>query len=244
MQLQRNNEYATEYSSDFNIVDPLKSAQLRLAQWSASLPVRSDLHIARKLWHASTGILIVSLYSAGVPRALAVLILSIFFAATVLLEMNRLRNPVFNEKCVRFFGAIIRTNEVKKFSTVPYYIAAAIVAIGVFPKPVAILSMLFLAIGDPVASLVGVLFKGRSVQLFGNKSLHGSVACFAVCALMSFVYLSSSGMSGVELIRMTMLGGFAGAVAEAMPLEIDDNFTVPVISGLLLWLGLVVIHFA
>ena len=236
-QLRQDNQAA------LGAVDQLKAAQLRLQQWSLALPVRSDLHIARKIWHASTGILIVSLYAAGFSQEMAIFILSGLLFLTLALELTRMKNPVLNEKCVRFFGAIIRTNEVKKFSTVPYYLASAIFAIGVFPKPVAILSMLYLAVGDPSASFFGVLFKKKSVKIFGEKSLHGTAACFAVCALMTFFYLRSGGMVGLELIRLTLLGGFAGALAEALPLELDDNFTIPVVSGLILWAGLLVIHF-
>jgi dolichol kinase len=42
---------------------------------------------------------------------------------------------------------------------------------------------------------------------------------------------------------MTLLGGFAGAVAEALPLDIDDNFSIPVVSGFIMWAGFLLIQF-
>jgi dolichol kinase len=112
----------------------------------------------------------------------------------------------------------------------------------VFPKPVAVLSILFLAIGDPVASTVGTLYKGRSVKIFHGKSLHGTGAGFIACMVLTWAFLRFTGMQGLDLIRLSLLGGFAGAFAEVLPLDIDDNFTVPVISGFILWIGMILVN--
>jgi len=42
---------------------------------------------------------------------------------------------------------------------------------------------------------------------------------------------------------VVLLGGFAGAVSELLPLELDDNFTIPVVSGFILWLGFIAMQF-
>lgn len=221
----------------------VKAAQLRLQQLALALPVRNDLHIARKIWHAGMGLMIISIFTAGIPKALALELLAFFFFLDVGLETLRLRNPVFNEKCVRFFGMILRNHELNRYSTVPYYLAAVFFSIAVFPKPVAVLAMLYLALGDPAASFFGVLFKKHSIKIFQNKSMHGSLGAFAVCALATYVYLRAGDLQGLALIRLTLLGGFAGAVAEALPLEIDDNFSIPVVSGFIMWAGFLLIHF-
>lgn len=221
-----------------------KSAQIRLSQLTRSLPVRNDLHLTRKIWHMLTGLAIISCYMSGMGQGMALTILGVLFAWSVIMETMRLRNPSLNEKCVRFFGAVIRSHEVNKVSGMPYYLASAVVAIAVFPKPVAILSLLYLALGDPLASLFGILYKERSVKIFnGSKSLHGTAAGYVVCALATWIYLRSTGMYGLDLIRLTLLGGFAGSFAELLPLDLDDNFTIPVISGFILWLGFIAIHF-
>lgn len=191
----------------------------------------------------TTGLLIVSLYLGGMPINLGIIILGCFLTGAVGAEVARLRNPAFNEKCIRFFAPIIRLNEVDRISGMPYYIASAMFAIGVFPKPVAVLSLLYLALGDPIASLVGILYKGRSLSIMEGKSFHGTFAAFSVCAVTTWVYLSSTGMHGLNLIRLTLLGGFAGALAELLPLDIDDNLTIPIVSGFILWVGFIAIHF-
>lgn len=214
-----------------------------LSQLAAALPMRSELHLARKLWHMIMGLVIVTLYMMGMPQDTALTILGALFAWSVTMETLRLRNPALNEKCIRFFGSLIRSSEVNRVSGMPYYIASSIVAIAVFPKPVAILSLCYLAFGDPLASLVGILYKKRTVKIFNGKSLHGTAAGYLVCAAVSWIYLRSTGMQGLDLIRLTLLGGFAGALAEMLPLELDDNFTIPVVSGFIMWLGFIAIHF-
>lgn len=214
-----------------------------LNQLAEALPMRSELHLARKLWHMITGLVIVTLYMMGMPKDMALTILGGLFIWSVSMEIVRLRNPALNEKCIKFFGAVIRSHEVNKVSGMPYYIASSIIAIAVFPKPVAILSLCYLAFGDPLASLVGILYSKRSVKIFNGKSLHGTAAGYIVCALVTWIFLRASGMGGLDLIRLTVLGGFAGALAEMLPLELDDNFTIPVVSGFIMWLGFIAIHF-
>ena len=221
----------------------LKTAHLRMQQLALSLPVRTDLHLARKLWHSSMGFMIVAVYSSGISKALALSLLGFFFVFDVTMEWLRLRNPSINEKITKIFAPLLRGHEVHKLSTIPYYIAAAFFAVAVFPKPVAVLSLLYLAFGDPAASLFGVLYKGRSIKIFENKSLHGTLASFTICALITYFYLLSGGLVGINLIRLTLLGGFAGAIAEAIPLDIDDNFSIPVVSGFIMWTGFLLIQF-
>lgn len=214
-----------------------------LSHLAEALPMRNELHLTRKLWHMVMGLAIVTIYLMGIPQDMALTILGGLFVWSVSMEILRLRNPVLNEKCIKFFGAVIRSHEVNRVSGMPYYIASSIIAIAVFPKPVAVLSLCYLAFGDPLASLVGILYSKRSVKIFNGKSLHGTAAGYIVCALVTWIFLRSTGMHGLDLIRLTLLGGFAGALAEMLPLELDDNFTIPVVSGFIMWLGFIAIHF-
>ncbi len=212
---------------------------------SARLPVRSDLHIARKLWHMLTGMVLIFGLLSGTSQSTALIIMGTIFLASAGTEFLRLRNPAFNEICVKFMSPFMRANEVHSVSGMPYYAASAFLAIAIFPRPVAVLSLLYLVFGDPIASLVGILSKKKAIQIIPGKSVQGTAAAFAVCALVSWFFLSSTmNLHGVALIRLTLLGGFAGALAELLPLEIDDNFTIPMVSGFILWLGFIAINLA
>lgn len=131
----------------------------------------------------------------------------------------------------------MRSHEMTKMSTIPYYISAAILAVGIFPKPVAILSMLYLACGDPVASFVGILYGKHGPKLCEGKTLIGTLAGVVSCFVLSFIYLKTlPGISSEALWVISLIGGIAGGTVELLPLDIDDNFTIPVVSGFLVWL--------
>jgi dolichol kinase len=225
-------------------VNTNRAISIRYSELVNALPARSDLHIARKIWHILTGLLLVGTFvTQAASQAQIVTFLSVLLVAVSSLEFFRLKNPALNEKVIRLSGPIIRTNEVAKVSGVPFYVASSLIAIALFPKNVAVLSLLYLVLGDPIASFVGILSKKNSIQLIPGKSFQGTAAGFAVCALSTWFYLRSVGMHGIDLIRLTLLGGLAGALAEVLPFDIDDNFTIPMVSGFVLWLGFILIHF-
>jgi len=43
------------------------------------------------------------------------------------------------------------------------------------------------------------------------------------------------------LIALTVMGGLAGGGAELLPLEVDDNFSIPIVSGFVLWLAFILL---
>jgi dolichol kinase len=141
-----------------------------------------------------------------------------------------------NGVAVRIMGPIMRDTEVNQLTGIPFYMASCLFAFLIFPKHVAVLAILYLALGDPSSSFFGVLY-GRS-KIFPNKSLQGTLGGFVVCSIATFVYLHWQGFPANKLLILTLLGGFAGAVSELLPLNIDDNFAIPVVSGALMSLAL------
>jgi dolichol kinase len=200
------------------------------------LHVRNDLHLFRKAWHMCMGLLIAFIYLSGISATTGVVILGTLFALSVTAEVLRLRVPSINEKVVRFWCPIMRSCEVNRVSGIPYYLLAALLAVGIFPKPVAVLSILYLAVGDPIASLVGILYGDRSIRFSNGKSLIGTLGGIAACFAVGFVFLKTLGLPNLDTFLIALIGGFAGGLAEHLPLETDDNFSIPVVSGFVLWL--------
>jgi dolichol kinase len=194
----------------------------------------------RKTWHLVMGCLIAFIYLSGLRTATAVTILGSLLGFSILMEAVRLKLPNVNEKIMRVWGPFMRENEVSRVSGMPYYIAATLLAIAIFPKPVAILSILYLACGDPIASLFGIIYGHKSIRLASGKSLIGTAAGVITCALVTFVFLKTIPVSGSALYLLPIVGGLAGGTAELLPFEIDDNFTIPVASGFVLWLAFIV----
>lgn len=211
-----------------------------------SLHVRSDLHLARKTWHALMGLFIVGVYMAGLTRSQGVLVLGAFLLVCLIGETARLRIPSLNEAVMRFWGPLMRSCEVNRYSGTPYYIASALIAVGIFPKPIAALAISFLAVGDPIASLFGVMYGDRSIRFPNGKSLIGTAAGMFACGVVAFIFLHFMNQTQFvelkleHLVILSIVGGFAGGGAELLPMEVDDNFAIPVVSGFVLWLAFIV----
>lgn len=201
------------------------------------LHARQDLHLARKLWHMLMGLLMVAVFLSGLSRLSATLILGSLLGINLWVETARLRNPKFNEAFVRFWGPIIRNCEVNRLSGTPYYLGSALIVVALFPKAIAALSLLFLACGDPMASLVGILYGKRGPQLGNGKSWIGTAAGILTCSAVSLIFWNTfPAIRGFELTLLVLLGGLVGGLAELAPWDIDDNFSIPVVSALALWL--------
>ena len=67
------------------------------------------------------------------------------------------------------------------------------------------------------------------------------------CALVTFIFLGplaasygnafAPSLSFGTIALLSLIGGIAGGTAELLPFEVDDNFSIPVISGFVLWLA-------
>lgn len=218
--------------------------EAKVNQLLTSLPfrlhARNDLHLMRKAWHMTMGMTIAYLYLAGMSRGSAVVILACILGWDLAMETARLRVPAFNEKIMRIVGPLMRSCEVDRISGIPHYLASCILAIGLFPRPVAILSILFLAVGDPIASLMGIRFGHHGPRFKSGKSLIGTASGVATCMILAFVFMRSMQVPTAPAAAVAMVGGLAGGTAELLPVDLDDNFTIPVVSGFALWLSFMI----
>ena len=105
----------------------------------------------------------------------------------------------------------------------------ALLALLLYPSPIASIAIYALAFGDGFASLVGKFFgKWRPSFLYG-KSIEGCMACFAA------VLISAYAVSGS--VNIAVLAAFTAMVVEALPLKDYDNMALPVTVGLVVQLA-------
>jgi diacylglycerol kinase (CTP) len=206
------------------------------ATGAVRLQLRSDLHLARKAWHMIMGLVVAGLYYfTGMERSTAILLLGSVLGFDLLIETARLRIPSLNEKVMRAWKPFMRSCEANRISGVPYYLSSSILSIAIFPLPIAVLSIIYLACGDPMSSLIGIQYGSLGPRFSNGKSLIGTAAGVITCWIVGFVFLSLYGMTGSALWILTLVGGLAGGTAEMLPLEVDDNFSIPTVSGFVLW---------
>jgi glycerol-3-phosphate acyltransferase PlsY len=196
---------------------------------------RSVPHLGRKSYHCLMGLLCVSLYAFALSRTQALWLLGTVGGFLVLLDWYRIRSGAMNALTLRLFGKIMRREELKSISGNSFYILGIFIVLALFSKPVVLLSVLFLAIGDPVAGMVGTLW-GRH-KLLGDKSAEGAAANFLFTGAASFLLgYSYLGMGIEKAWALALVGGTVSTVSELIPFPLDDNFTIPVFSAILLTL--------
>lgn len=151
-------------------------------------------------------------------RDATLVLVGIALLCGVFIEVVRLKSEKFNHFIFNIIGGYTREHEHEKITGATYYAVAAFIAVVFFSKMVAISCLLFLTFGDAAASLVGTRW-GRH-NLFG-KSAEGSSACFLVCSVVGWSLLTWIGLVGAAV----------ATVIELVPLPVDDNLRIPVVSG-------------
>jgi len=202
------------------------------------LSSRKNLQWRRKLTHASLGLtfLYVFFYS-GWPKAWIWAITAPFIIGSFSLETARHLSPRVNTWVLRWFGPIMREAEKTRINSAVFYIFSMAVVYFVCPPPVTILTLFFIALGDPFAGIVGVLWGRRRIST--HVTWEGSGACFLACtalAALSAGFLFPKNLSALPLAGFSVLSGLTGSVAEASLKKLDDNLVMPLLSAPVLWI--------
>ena len=126
-----------------------------------------------------------------------------------------------------FLGTVLREKEKATLMGSTYFLFSTLLTILVFPKPIAIASILILILADASAALVG---KGiGKVPIFG-KTLEGSMA-FLICSLLIvWTYPNLDRFSA-------SLAALSAAVIEILPIRLDDNLTIPLVAAAVMFFG-------
>ena len=194
-----------------------------------ALPKRSNMNWPRKIFHmigiGTTGFV---LAFCTLSQLQAWIILAVVSAIIVGVDYGRRFSPKLNEKAFKDFGFIMRDYERHGISGMSWFLFAMLIVLAFCPLPVAGLAALLLAFGDPWASVFGIRF-GKTKLFGGKKSLEGLLGGWAVCVVVSAIYLFVTGLVAPAMILpAALLSGLAGALAEAIPAnKVDDNFTLP-----------------
>lgn len=197
------------------------------------LKTKSDLHLARKIWHFLGVMVVIYLYHTN-TRADG---LQIAFVITLLaIAVDSIRHSVssVNKIVCQLMSPVMRERERDSMAGLTWLMIGVTTIVYLFSDDVVTLSLLFLAIGDPVASYVGLRL-GKD-KIIGNKTLQGSMAAFFVCFVISAVYFYFQNLMTDRLLIVSVIAGLVGAITELVPIfKLDDNLTYPVLSSSFLW---------
>ena len=195
---------------------------------------RTDLHLSRKLWHC-LGVLTILVVYRSVSRPVALQLIALATVVFVSLDILRLFLPGLNRQLTKLFRPFMRSHEQNALAGTTFLLLGVLTITAFFPKSIVMLSLLFLAIADPLASFVGILY-GKD-KILGHKSLQGTAAAFVACSLIAATYFLIFGWMTDRIIIVSLLAGVIGAASELVPIfKFDDNLTFPIVSSSLLHL--------
>jgi len=174
----------------------------------------------------------------GITHRGAVLISGSLFAFFLSMEIGRKYLPFLNDLLINFWGPFMRKHEVNQRSGMFYFITGTVCITSLFDKTIVVLSLIYLSIGDPLASLLGIIFKHvKSMRLRTGKSLLGTFGMFMICILMTRWILMNAGLSEKDTMWIATLSALAASFSELIcpnPLPLDDNLVIPLCSAITL----------
>ncbi len=208
----------------------LRSSELRHLDRTATIEYKHEL--VRKAIHLfSLSIPIIYFF---VTKKLALFLLVPVTAAFIVVDVARYYIPTVARWFYKWFGWLLRRHETdvnkKRLSGASNVLIAALLCVLFFPKVIAINAIAILIISDTTSALIGRRF-GR--HRFFAKSLEGSLAFF-VSALLVILVAPKYEQLPLEYV-MGFIAAAIGTVAEALPVKIDDNISIPLSVGFSLW---------
>ncbi len=150
----------------------------------------------------------------------------IFILLDIIRFLHKQTNVVLHEKA----KALFRKNEFQRFSSMSVFLVAFFVTILVFPKEIAIAASTFLIFGDTFGKVFGLAFGKHKIL---NKTVEGTLAyygCMMICGYVLYTLLNVSPW-------ILIFGGLSAPLIELFSMGINDNITVPLFSGAIMYVA-------
>ena len=148
----------------------------------------------------------------------------------VLVDISRLRQGWFWRRIAsRIIAPIVRGHEMAgDFTGATYILITVCLTVALYDRSIAVVALAFIIVGDSLAAIIGRRW-GRH-KWFRTKSIEGSLGCLGGCLIVAFLAPDIS-------LPVAVFGAFVASLVEALPWKIDDNVTVPILSGLMMTLA-------
>jgi dolichol kinase len=180
--------------------------------------------VARKATHMGALIIPGGYYLLELSKGQMLAIMVPIALAMFWIDIARLRRWSFYTRFgAKLISPMVRGHEdAGDFTGATYILLSTCLTIALYDKPIAIAALTFIIVGDTFAALIGRKF-GR--HKFGRKSVEGSLGCLAGTLIVAVFTPDLA-------LEISIFGAFVATVTEALSVRLDDNVSVPVVSGL------------
>ena len=152
-------------------------------------------------------------------------LLSILMVLFIIFDILRHKVTWVKSLFSLFLDSMLRSHEQEgKLTGATWVMIGAVISIILFSKPVAIIALIFMSLGDTAAGLIGQRYGKHKIW---NKTWEGFFGGLFVCIIIGIIY------SLVTTLPMTisLSGAVAAMVMEILPIPLDDNFKIPLGAG-------------
>ena len=185
----------------------------------------TEFELNRQIFHMFLGLTIVLLLRYGFinNNTILILILTGFILSFL---STKIKIPVIYSLLQKFE----RNKDIKRFpgKGVIFYFIGAYLSLILFPKEIAMASIMILALGDSVSHLYGLHYGRIKHPLSSTKFFEGTIAGFVAGFIGALIFLP---------LLEAFLASLAAMAVEAIEIKIgaeqvDDNLIMPVAAGI------------
>lgn len=164
-----------------------------------------------------------------IPVERLILLIGVTLALFAFLDISRLLLPGAQKVLNGLFPQMYKRSEKERISSITGFLLGVFIAFLLFDQKTAVAVVSFSIFGDMSAKIAGKLFGRR--KIFG-KTLEGSLAFLTATFVISYVL----SLYAFVPFWLSLTGGVVATIVELLPLHIDDNVSVPLLSGLVMYL--------
>lgn len=185
--------------------------------------LREAKEINWRLYMRPLAVLLV-IYLLSHPKMQTLTLIGSITLLFLALDLVRLFSSKINVFFFKTVKELYKSKEYRKFSSITLFLIASFLTVLLFDKPIAVLAVSFLIFGDFFSKFFGLQF-GRT-RIF-NKTLEGSLAHLNACLIAGFIFLHYVSVPAPVFLA----GALVATVSELLPLGVDDNFSVALLSA-------------
>ena len=152
------------------------------------------------------------------------LFLGVLTVGAVLIDLLRLHQRRVRRFFSDFLGGMIREHEQFSLLGSTYLLLAGLLAVAVFPQPVAAAAIGFTVLGDAIAALVGKAW-GRT--RFFKRTIEGGLGGLAACLAWGAFLV----MANFLTWPVALAGALVASLVEVLPIPLDDNLGITLTAG-------------
>jgi HAD superfamily phosphoserine phosphatase-like hydrolase len=165
----------------------------------------------------------ICIYLTGnILLASLILLLAVLYTISELARVRGINIPILS--AVTWSAA--NKPELYEFATAPIHFALGIaISLLIFPEPISYVAITTLTLGDGGAHIFGMKFGKTKLPFNKGKNIEGTIFGFILASLGALIF--------VDPVR-ALIAAAVGMTVEGIPSPINDNLTIPLVSGLVL----------